>query len=111
MSDTNDSTMDFAGMLDRVSDTVREFTSSMESVTGDRVGLDRRVGTILISPDAIGVRTYNRGSLEYYGGFEYVSKEHRVTLGDFTFYMRDDPQVDDHVTAYYESKNEFPVEE
>ena len=69
------------------------------------LGLDPRAGgTFYVSEDGIGIKNVNRGSLEYYGGFEYVRKDCVFSLGDYTFYLAEDDRVRDHIETYFESE-------
>lgn len=56
-------------------------------VTPESIGLDSRSGyELYVGEDFIAVGNSSRGSLEYYGGFEYVSREAVTVVGDYTFY-------------------------
>lgn len=63
-------------------------------------GLDERCGTIYIGEDFIATRQSR--SLDYYGGFEYIGKGDRQTIGDYTFYSIDSDRVRDAIEAYEE---------
>jgi hypothetical protein len=81
---------------------VREWLNeNAELVSADRVGLDRRAGSVWVSKDAIIVESYGRGSLEYYGGFEYVDKECRTQVGSLTIYYSEDDRVQDCIDRFY----------
>jgi len=69
------------------------------------LGLDPRAGgTFYVSEDGIGIKNTNRGSLEYYGGFEYVRDDCVLSAGDYTFYLAEDDRVRDHIETYFESE-------
>jgi hypothetical protein len=75
-----------------------------ERLNASSVGLDNRCGSIWVTEDAVVVEEYNRGSLEYYGGFEYVSKESKTRIGEFTiYYAEDDERVMEVIEAWKET--------
>ncbi len=61
-------------------------------------GLDPRAyyGKMWVSEAWIAVNTATR-SLDYYGGFEYVTGEDRKVIGDWTFYMATCERVRGHI--------------
>ena len=73
----------------------------MISAGYQNVGLDNRCGMIYISEDAIAVPKYNDGTLQYYGGFEYVNKDYRKEIGDYVFYLGEDNRVREHLDRFY----------
>jgi hypothetical protein len=76
----------------------------------DKLGLDPRAGGFVwVDEDTIVVRKGSDGSLQYYGGFEYVNKEYRREMGDYVFYFGDDSRVRRHLDIYYDI--ERPEEE
>jgi len=96
-------------LYDIVSDAeerVREWLDENgERLRADAVGLDRRAGNIWVTEDAVIVTESNRGSLEYYGGFEYVSKESKTRVGEFTiYYAEEDERVSEVVEAWKTTK-------
>lgn len=92
---------DFIGHIMELSENY--VRNEMEEVYAGRenVGLDNRCGMIFINHNAIAVRKCNDGSLQYYGGFEYVDKEYRYEVGDYVFYNGEDERVRDHLDKYY----------
>jgi hypothetical protein len=66
------------------------------------LGLDDRAGhSLRVAEDWIAVKSHHARSLDYYGGFEYVDKSHKYTLGDWIFYLADDERVYDHIQEYW----------
>ena len=57
-----------------------------------KLNLDARIGDLVVGESWIATQDPSR--LDYYGGFEYISSEHRLTLGDTTFYSRESDRVD-----------------
>jgi hypothetical protein len=98
-------------LYDIVSDAeerVREWLEENgERLNASLVGLDYRCGSIWVTEDAVIVEERNRGSLEYYGGFEYVSKESTNRVGEFTIYYTEGDEserVADVVEAWMAKK-------
>lgn len=61
------------------------------------IGLDPRAANRLwIGSDFIAVRKHDDRLLQYYGGFEYVDKEHRTECGEYVFYSTEDDRVQGH---------------
>jgi len=61
-------------------------------VSAREVGLDLRAGRLYVTEDAIVVQGHT-GSLEYYGGFEYVDADYKTQVGEYTIYYADDERV------------------
>ena len=72
----------------------------------ENVGLDMRCGTIYINEEYIAVDKYKAGTLDYYGGFEYVDKEHRTEMGYYVFYSRESSRVAEHIDRYFDRDEE-----
>ena len=77
----------------------------MTEVKADDVGLDRRAAHRLwITKDTIAVRKDADGSLQCYGGFEYVDKECRMEMSYWVFYFAEDERVADCLSQYYDKE-------
>ena len=74
--------------------------SGAQRVSAEAVGLDHRVGYVFISTEEGWIASRNTRSLEYYGGFEYIGEEYRVTVGEITFYSSDHSRVADAIEYY-----------
>jgi hypothetical protein len=81
--------MDFCELEDKITDLVNEFIRDLPCVNAQEVGLDSRCGNLFVGEDFIAVYSYNDNRLQYYGGFEYISKEQRKQFGDLVIYMTD----------------------
>ena len=79
-------------------------------VSAEAVGLDARAGYLFISAEEGWIASRNTRSLEYYGGFEYIGEEYRVTVGEITFYSSDHSRVADAL-EYYSALQEQQGEE
>ena len=60
--------------------------SSAIRVSAEAIGLDARAGYLFISIEEGWIASRNTRSLEYYGGFEYIGADYKVTVGEITFY-------------------------
>jgi hypothetical protein len=83
---------DFYEFEIRVSDMVDDFIRQFPKVYADKVGLDYRCGYVYVGEDFIAVSTDNDNRLQYYGGFEYISKELRKQYGEYVFYTAEDDE-------------------
>ena len=79
--------------------------ASAQRVSAESVGLDARAGYVFISTEEGWIASSNARSLEYYGGFEYIGIEYRITVGEITFYSNDHDRVADAL-EYYEALQE-----
>lgn len=69
-------------------------------VSAEAVGLDHRAGYVFVSTEEGWIASMNTRTLEYYGGFEYIGEEYRVTVGEITFYSSDHSRVADAIEYY-----------
>ena len=76
--------------------------SSAVRVSAAKIGLDHRAGYVFVSVEEgwIAVSSVHKGSLDYYGGFEYVDYNHREEILDFTFFASGCSRVDDALECY-----------
>ena len=77
-----------------------------QRVSAEKAGLDSRAGYIFVSTEEGWIASRNTRSLEYYGGFEYIDIEYRVTVGEITFYSSDDSRVADALEHYIENQSD-----
>lgn len=76
-------------------------TKGAELVPPDMLGLDRRSAQMVwVCEDFIAVKLSNDRTMQYYGGFEYVDKEHRYEYGNFVIYSAQDGRVEEHIDTY-----------
>ena len=86
--------------------------AAAQRVSAEDVGLDRRAGYLFISTEEGWIASRNTRSLEYYGGFEYIGEEYRVTVGEITFYSSDHSRGADAIEYYNdEQQREEDAEE
>lgn len=74
--------------------------AAAQRVSAEAVGLDARAGYLFISAEEGWIASRNTRSLEYYGGFEYIDFDYRVTVGEITFYSADSSRVADAIQYY-----------
>ena len=74
--------------------------SDFAKVHATVVGLSREIGYIFISDDAIAVSKQNLNNFEYYGGFQYVNKNHRIEVVDYVFFDSNSDRVQGVIDAY-----------
>lgn len=95
--------MDFYDLQESVDRLVRDYIDTATEVKAEDLGLDRRAAyRLYITDELIAVPKGADGTLQYYGGFEYVDKEYRKEIGDWVFYSIEDDRVADHLERYKE---------
>jgi hypothetical protein len=105
--------MGFDDLMDKVNDAAWEFLSEAREATASELGLDQRAfwGTAYVTPECLAVRVDREGSLRYYGGFEYVSKEYRVGMGEWVFYLAEDERVREHLAHLFPELRDGEMED
>lgn len=86
----------YEGLLSLIEDFAEGLKVGATPVTYDlfkeKSGLDpRSYVKMWIAGDVLITAAGN--SLSYYGGFEYVGREHKVTVGDYVIYSNEDSRV------------------
>ena len=98
--------MDMQDLMDGVNAMVADFLSdnNAQEVDSKALGFDGRAfyGKAHVTPEVFVVRLESDRSLQYYGGFEYVSKECRKVMGDWVLYSAEDNRVRDHLSHVFE---------
>ena len=74
--------------------------ASAQRVSAEDVGLDLRAGYLFVSTEEGWIASRNTRSLEYYGGFEYIGEDYKVTVGEITFYSADHSRVADAIEHF-----------
>jgi len=99
---------DISSLIDKANDLAIDHVEQMDYVTAAWAGLDPRCGHIWIGEDCIATKgSHGKRGLEYYGGFEYVSKDCVFSLGEFTFYSIEDSRVARHIEEFLEGHEEL----
>lgn len=88
--------MNLYSAINQTETIAEELINSLRQVKPEDLGLDPRSGYRLYCDEySVGVRTSDSGSLNYYGGFEYVDKENIKVIGEYTFFLADDSRIQD----------------
>ena len=89
-------------LQDQIDNLIDQYLEDSEAVrvSAEAVGLDHRAGYLFISTEEGWIASRNTRSLEYYGGFEYIGEEYRVTVGEITFYSDDHSRVWDAIEYF-----------
>ena len=82
-----------------------------QRVSTEKVGLDHRAGYVFISTEEGWIASRNTRTLEYYGGFEYIGEDYKVTVGEITFYSADHSRVADAIEYYNDLQEQKREEE
>ena len=95
--------MEFGDLQWKVQEAVEAFLGEAREATASELGLDQRAawGSVYVTPECLAVRVDSEGSLRYYGGFEYVTKECRVGMGEWVFYLAEDSRVREHLAHVF----------
>lgn len=89
----------FYELLDKVQELSDTVVREAECVNAALAGLDQRCGRIYIGEDFIA--SLDTRTLDYYGGFEYIDREHILTVGDLKIYSNESERVADALEAYH----------
>ena len=77
-------------LIDETSDQIKSFLGELKEAHGKVARLDERCPTVWVSERVLVCRGGDcTRRLEYYGGFEYVTPEAKIGLGDYTVYVAD----------------------
>ena len=79
---------EITNLIEDTSDSMKELLKDMKFVHGKECGLDDRCPGLWVSDNAVVCKGDTR-RLEYYGGFEYVTPESKIGLGNYTVYIAD----------------------
>lgn len=76
-------------MVEEINSMIEEYIeANFHRVNAYVCDLDPRAAfELFVNDDAIVCRKSRVGSLDYYGGFEYIEKEYRAELGDYVFFF------------------------
>lgn len=90
-------------LVDNINEKIYRMVQDMECVSAKELGLDYRCGMLSINEECIIIEKRMRGSLEYYGGFEYCDKDFVQHMGDYVIYLNGDNRVARCLERYYET--------
>jgi hypothetical protein len=96
--------MSLLGLADMINETFRSKidNKSLVRVNGKDIGLDERTGTLYLDLNdrLIIVHRNNLSKLNYYGGFEYIDKEHIINLGEYVMFSEENLRVRKSMEIY-----------
>jgi hypothetical protein len=100
-------------LAQQVNETVNQyiFDSGAVRVCASEAGLNERCGEVYISVEHGWIATEQIGSLEYYGGFEYVGSGHKERIGEYMFYSNESSRVQNHIEIFEENHQPEPTPE
>ena len=90
----------------QVEELVNEYIEESEAVcvSASMLDLDYRAGRVFVSVNEDFVAVSGRpGSINYYGGFEYIDSDYITTVGHMTFYSGEASRVRDCIERYIEN--------
>ena len=104
---------DLEQMIEAVDTVVERNIRALATETQpENLGLDRRAGySLLVTEDAVIVSAGNRGSLDYYGGFEYVDANCVTVLGSYVVYSAQDERVRQCLDVYFQRDEQYADED
>ncbi len=90
-----------------VNEKVEAIIDDMREVRPADLGLDKRCAyQLFIDEEYIAIQKADLKNLRYYGGFEYVSEEYVLELGEYVFYNAEDERVAGHLSEYFQDQEE-----
>ena len=97
-------------LQDQINNLVEQYfeDSNAVKVSTEEIGLDIRAGTVFVSTTEGWIAAVGRNvrTLEYYGGFEYISEGDRMSIGDTTFYSNESSRVARALEHYEEQQQQ-----
>lgn len=89
--------MDFEELSNQLNAVADEALNNAKTYYPERLGLDRRAAyQVWRGYDFLAIRSNDKQTMEYYGGFEYVDRQYVLDTGYYTFYSTDDGRVMTH---------------
>ena len=99
--------MNIDRLVSKVSDLVASYLqlASSQEVQATRLGLDYCAGWLLVSLEDNRVAVEgSTSSVDYYGGFQYISSADIIKVGNFTFYKGTSNRVRECLDFYKQNK-------
>lgn len=84
--------MDIHQIIELVESATTAIEHDCELIPAHKLGLDPRCGFVYVGEDF--VATPNPGTLDYYGGFEYIDSEYTIRLGEWKLYFKGNSRID-----------------
>lgn len=94
--------MNMYEIIDSLQDLEYSILEQTEQVSAKALGLDPRCGIFHVDKDGefVMVEKRKRGTVDYYGGLEYVDRENILTLNEYVLYMADDDRIAGMIEFY-----------
>lgn len=93
--------------INNVRDLVDSYMMGLKEYQAKDMGLDPRCGRLYADEEHIVVDKSRDGTLQYYGGFEYIDKENRIEVGDYVFYSANDSRVNNCLSKVFDTIDEM----
>lgn len=95
-------------LLSQIESTENEIIQSCETYRAHELGFDRRCGDVYVSQDKqwLIIPKSSKGTMNYYGGLEYVDSEYVIELSTIVLYSREDSRIDGHLSSLDEPEEE-----
>lgn len=93
--------MNVGEFLYDLQDQVDQMVRDLKEVSAEEGGLDYRAGRVYVTKTHVIAHGGNVRTMNYYGGFEYVSKNYTMTIGDYTFWSAQDDRVQEFIDYVY----------
>jgi hypothetical protein len=90
---------------EKINDLIEQIVGGPDvvKINAEDAGLDCRSGTVYISVQNDFIASASIGSIEYYGGFEYIDSEYTTSLGHIKFYSGETSRVRNAIEYYIEN--------
>lgn len=85
----------FEGLQEAANHLAEEVMLTLPRVSADKLGLDVRAGwAVYVGQDFLAIKgNTGKRMIDYYGGFEYIDADYRMSVGDWTIYSDQDARV------------------
>lgn len=102
-----------ASFFEKISEEVQTLAEeALEGVPHARAGKfgidDRAAWKLFAGSDFLAVEKTEDRNLQYYGGFEYIEKEHRMEVGGHVFYSDQDSRVSSCLKRFFGDAYDSP---
>ena len=90
-------------IINRAVEQIESYVDELPRVNGDALNLDSRIYGIYVDlNDRTLIIEGHVGTINYYGGFEYIDNEHVTTFGNYTMFSGEADRVNDCLEYYEE---------
>ena len=85
---------------------IRSLVEQLPYVKADALGLDPRAGRVWVDIENGQLISRRSGSLDYYGGFQYVDDGDKAVSESFAIYLDSNDRVADAIEHYEDNHND-----